>query len=528
MTQPTPAVPGDTSWVYRRPSPTVVGSFRPDVVAAPGYRKPGDPPRQKTPGSVLIEQPQAATLQSYPEELETAPVSSHLIALDLFAGTGWGVACKWLGIPEWGVDNMPEVIETRHANDMNNLFYDVWDGLLGPENEAGERSGVANLNPSHIDVLRNYNLLIASPPCQTFSAAGRGEGRKALDRVLAAIDDGTYRDPVALKELEKTTDPRTALVLTPLTYAYTHKPTYVVLEQVPTVLPVWERVAEELRSMGYSVVTGNLQAEQYGVPQTRKRAILIARNDGKEAVLPTPTHSKYYPRDPKRLDEGVLPWVSMAEALGWEPEEQAALRSNYGTGGDPANRGERSQDQPAPTVTSKADRNKWREISSQSVAGGDRAERDLEDPALTVTQNSSRVRLTDGDTERRLTRDDAAALQSYPAGWGFTGRPAPTQTGHGLATRQASGQQNIYRDAIENGEFEFRPPHDETTAKKSDDPISLSRAYHGDAVNMTAEEQARVQAFPAMQWRGAKSKQFLMIGNAVPPLLAKAILETLL
>src|SRR5690606_33828651 len=47
------------------------------------------------------------------------------------------------------------------------------------------------------------------------------------------------------------------------------------------------------------------------------RAILMARADGFDVAPPTPTHSKYHNRDPKRLDPGVEKWVSMAEALGW-------------------------------------------------------------------------------------------------------------------------------------------------------------------------------------------------------------------
>ena len=59
-------VPGDPSWVFERPSTTVVGSFRPDVQAAPGYRKAGDGPRQNTPGSVVITEAEALTLQGLP------------------------------------------------------------------------------------------------------------------------------------------------------------------------------------------------------------------------------------------------------------------------------------------------------------------------------------------------------------------------------------------------------------------------------------------------------------------------------
>lgn len=70
--EPTPALDTDTvdacAWAYRRPSPTIVGTFRPDVVAAPGYRKPGDPPRQKTPGSVQVTVAEAGVLQAFPAD----------------------------------------------------------------------------------------------------------------------------------------------------------------------------------------------------------------------------------------------------------------------------------------------------------------------------------------------------------------------------------------------------------------------------------------------------------------------------
>lgn len=55
-------------WPLRRASTTVVGSFRPEVQAAPGYRKAGDPPRQATPGSVVTTFAERLRLQDLPAD----------------------------------------------------------------------------------------------------------------------------------------------------------------------------------------------------------------------------------------------------------------------------------------------------------------------------------------------------------------------------------------------------------------------------------------------------------------------------
>ena len=331
-------------------------------------------------------------------------MSETITALDLFAGTGWGVACKRLGIREMGVEIMPEVIATRDANGMATIYRDVWDGLEGK---------------FHVPA---YQLLIASPPCQTFSMAGSGSGRAALDQVLEAIELHAYKDPTQLREFGEKHDPRTALVLAPLAHVWRDRPEYVAFEQVPAVLPVWDACADVMREWGYSVDVAVLNAEQYGVPQTRKRAILVGRLNG-EAKLPTPTHSRYYSHNPPKMDAEVKKWVSMGESLGLygftaekvmgkgmverhgtRPGRASStpafairasaggmepggfvLRSNYGTGGDAKKRGQRTIDQPSATLTSKADRMKW-------------------------------------DGTRRLTAEEAATLQSYPAGFEFTGK----------------------------------------------------------------------------------------------------------
>lgn len=66
--QKTPNPVGDYSWVFERAGVTVVGSFRADVQAKPGYRKAGDPPRQNTPGSVSLTLEERLTLQDMPSD----------------------------------------------------------------------------------------------------------------------------------------------------------------------------------------------------------------------------------------------------------------------------------------------------------------------------------------------------------------------------------------------------------------------------------------------------------------------------
>jgi DNA (cytosine-5)-methyltransferase 1 len=308
-------------------------------------------------------------------------------ALDLFAGAGgWDVAALRLG---WFVDRVEN-----------------WDPANATANAAG-------LHTVHSDVATfyagpgTYDALIASPPCQTYSMAGGGEGRRNLNRVLTAV-----RGAHDLSDL----DTRTGLVLEPLRIALTCCPLYIAWEQVPAVLPIWEACAEVLREHGYSVATGILNAEQYGVPQTRRRAVLMARLDGVTA-LPTPIHSRYHSRDPKRLDSGVKPWVSMGEALGWSGEVEAV--SNYGTGGDPRNRGIRHQDEPFSTVTSKTDRVRWQYSGSQMAHG---TRRDLDQPAPTVySQRSANQTWKSPGESIKVTAEQAACLQTFPAGYPWQG-----------------------------------------------------------------------------------------------------------
>jgi DNA (cytosine-5)-methyltransferase 1 len=244
--------------------------------------------------------------------------------VDLFAGPGgWDVAATGLGLEVVGIELDRAACDTREAAGLGTVHGDVRDFSPADFPEATDLAG--------------------SPPCQPYSVGGKGRGRKALDTVLHLADRLAGRHSIT-EELQGLDDERTGLVLEPLRWALqaidAGRPyRTVMLEQVSTVLPVWEKLAQLLRAEGYSVATGRLSSEENGVPQTRVRAIFAATLDG-EARLPEPTHRRY--RRGVAQDEGdprLLPWLSMADGCGWGMTHRPALTVAVGTaagGPDPS------------------------------------------------------------------------------------------------------------------------------------------------------------------------------------------------
>jgi DNA (cytosine-5)-methyltransferase 1 len=200
---------------------------------------------------------------------------------DDYAGVGWSEGLDLLGRSDVGIEWDASSCATRAA--------------------CGHATIRADLSGGAPIVDRAWEGYIASPPCQTFSAAGEGGGRSALGRLVFAIHNHDWH-PSGLDE-------RTAHALHTARTALNIDARWIALEQVPAVLPVWEAIAFELHRDGWSTWTGVLNAADYGVPQTRKRAILCASRD-RVVHRPPPTHAETLGMF------GEMPWVSWGDALG--------------------------------------------------------------------------------------------------------------------------------------------------------------------------------------------------------------------
>lgn len=332
--------------------------------------------------------------------------------------------------------------------------------------------------------------LIASPPCPDWSKAGK----------RATVNGATG-----------------ALVAEVIRWAVEARPTWIAAEQVDTVLPLWRAFAGELRRLGYRCWCGLLDAADYGVPQNRVRAFLLAHAGG-QPQPPAPTHAE---RPAVDLAGGTLePWVSMAAALGLDAlaevdrradappraasgpaptvtaaaggESQWVLRTNHRTGSEPGVRYERPLGRPAPTVDGEAV--KWRvqtgsrsKVSRRSGGVYEAFHKEADRPAPAVIANVDRWRLrhsghSQGRGRPQLTRG--------------LDRPAPTiHFGHDEASWAW-----------------FRP----ATAEE--------------VVHLTLADALVLQGFdPDLPVAGAtKRERHLQVGNAVPPAMAAAVLAAVM
>lgn len=404
-----------------------------------------------------------------------------MIVLDLFAGPGgWSHALTVLGVRDIGLEWDEWACKTRAKAGQLTIRTDVAMYPVGPF--LGKTTG-----------------LIASPPCQAWSMAGKRLGLLDQPLVHQAVADLATGHDTRDKLLAACQDERSLLAAEPMRYLHAlhqhGQPEWIAMEEVPDVLPLWRQYAAILRSWGLSVSTGILNAADYGVPQTRRRAILLASRT-RTAEPPPPTHARV--AEPESLfGPGRARWVSMAEALGWgatdRPVPTVCAGGGPGGGPEPFPSGSRK------TLSDARDRGTWK-------------------PQSTLILQSRREGA--GWTARHGAREDRPADE-----------PAPTFTGeaHRWSWSLRSNNQSkatVRRSDEPAGTLFFGHRANECVwIAEAASSTAVEEQPAPESIRITAQEAGRLQTFPAdYPWAGNKGQVFGQIGNAVPPRLAAHLL----
>lgn len=112
------------------------------------------------------------------------------------------------------------------------------------------------------------DILLGGPPCQGFSSAGQ----------------------------QFWNDPRNKLLTEYIRMLDALKPKWFLMENVEGLLTAWEgqyicETVKAMLSLGYNVSMKKIYAHAYGVPQRRKRVVLVGNRLGHNFEFPTPSHS---------------------------------------------------------------------------------------------------------------------------------------------------------------------------------------------------------------------------------------------
>jgi DNA (cytosine-5)-methyltransferase 1 len=303
--------------------------------------------------------------------------------------------------------------------------------------------------------LEQVDVIIGGPPCQGFSRVGRGKIRSLL------------RDPVYIH------DPRNQHYKDFIRFVEALQPFYFVMENVPDMQYyadegglLLEKALRRFQKAGYTVDWRVLQADHYGVPQTRRRLFVIGNRLGQGILWPEKTHED----SPVTVWQAIsdLPVVCHGHRQDEMPYRPRCKLNDY----------QRLMRQGADTVLYNH-QTRWHNLQ------------DLE--AFTWLPEGGKYVDLPGCYKRY--RDDIFKDKYWKL---FRDRPSWTIEAH-------IGK-DTYRHIYPSRMSEPEPPR-----------------------TISVREAARLQSFPdRFRFFGPFTRQFYQVGNAVPPLLAKAVAEAIL
>ncbi len=315
--------------------------------------------------------------------------SKSFTFIDLFSGCGGlsyglemaGHKCLL------GVDANKEAIQSFSANHHHSAVY------LGDIKKLSEKKLFTLLNGKRVD------MVVGGPPCQGFSTVGRGEVEDTRNQL--------FKEFVRIVKLTK---PRVILF---------ENVTGLVAKKNENIL---KKIFEHFEKLGYNMDARVMSAEEFGVPEKRRRTIIVGVRDG-EWAFPLPSHGTRVKKTPVTVEKafknlkapnGKIYNHDVALAAVKNKEDRERLKFI------PEGRGIRYEDDEKEFLPKRlrfdVDWNKLRESRFRQT----RLQRlPLKDPAPTIL--TSRTSYYHPVEPRYLTPREAAACQSFPNDFIFHG-----------------------------------------------------------------------------------------------------------
>jgi DNA (cytosine-5)-methyltransferase 1 len=315
------------------------------------------------------------------------------------------------------------------------------------------------------------DVVVGGPPCQGFSTIGRS--------AIAGLARKGVKNGINVLHPRFIDDPRNELYRYFIRFVKALQPRAVVMENVPGMMSyrdgaVVREIIEDFASLGYRVTARVLNAADYGVPQLRKRIFFLGVRGG-NAVLRFPAPTNIQPEG-LGTELGLKPYITVWEAIGDLPEIPAgggAEEMPYTK--PPHSEYARWAREGSPAVFNhRARHHNERDIQVFSLMKEGQWWKDLPKEIKRMFNWNPRRDAIFQDKVKKLARD----------------KPSWTVISH------------LYKDG-----YSYVHPTQPRT--------------------ITVREAARLQGFPdRFIFMGSRTSQFRQVGNAVPPLLAKAIADT--
>jgi len=320
----------------------------------------------------------------------------------------------------------------------------------------------------------NPDVVVAGPPCQGFSTLGK----------------------------RRINDPRNSLIVAAARHAVTLRPKVVLIENVSGVLSgtlreYWENALSVLREAGFQTQTRHVICSRFGVPQIRKRLLLVAWR-GRQETFPA---------------FATVPPATLSTALdhlgGQENHEPVELKQNS------------------------ADHQIAQRISQHqklcNVRAGDRAVPTWTIPEVFGRTNAQEREILCAIRQLRRRIRVRANGDSDPLSLRDISHYCNSNVSAAVERLLRKGYLRKIGNRIDlvhtfNGKFRrlsWEHPAPAVDTRFGDPRYYLHPEEHR---GLSVREAARIQGFPDdFVFAGPKAAQFRMVGNAVPPPLARQL-----